>query len=122
MTELVEMLRSAKKPGFLFCGGSMRAVFQVGVVETLYALDVRPAVCLGVSAGAWNAAAVAVGNWRRLRPYWRFFARMPAVDLRNLVREHSPFVWSRLHARAFDRYVGAERIKAAQTPPGDPSW
>ena len=42
---------------------------------------------------------------------------MPAVDLRNLVREHSPFIWSRLHARAFDRYVGAQRIKSEDALP-----
>src|SRR5438094_1925548 len=95
----------------------MRCIFQVGAIETLYELGVRPAICLGVSAGAWNAAAVAVGNWQRLRHYWRFFARMPAVDLTNLLREHSPFIWSRLHKRAFDRYVGSMRIKAADTLP-----
>jgi predicted acylesterase/phospholipase RssA len=116
-SEALQLLRSAKKPGFLFCGGSSRCVFQVGVVETLFALDVRPAVCLGVSAGTWNAAAVAVGNWHRLRKYWRFFMRMPAIDIRNLMREHSPFIWSRIHARAFDRYVGADRIQSEDALP-----
>ena len=113
----LERLRDAKSPGLLFGGGSARCVFQVGVVETLYALGVRPTACLGVSAGTWNAAAVAVGNWRRLRAYWRFFVSMPPVDLRNLAREHSPFIWSRLHRRAFARYVGAERIAAPDTLP-----
>src|SRR4029077_20276415 len=108
---------SAKKLGVVFCGGSSRCVFQVGVIETLYALKIKPAACLGVSGGAWNAAAVAVGNWRRLRHYWRFFARMPAFDIRNLMREHSPFIWSRLHERAFDRYVGSDRIKAEDALP-----
>lgn len=95
----------------------MRCVFQIGVVETLYGLGIRPSVCLGVSGGAWNAAAVAVGHWHRLRSYWRFFARMPYVDLRNLWREHSPFIWSRLHRRAFERYVGSQRIHAPSTLP-----
>src|SRR5205085_5365593 len=103
MCSTLERLRAARQPGFLFGGGSSRAVFQVGVVETLYALGVRPAACLGVSAGAWNAAAVAVGNWQRLRAYWRFFCRMPYIDLGNLMREHSPSIWSRLHERAFAR-------------------
>ena len=89
----------------------MRCIFQVGVVETLYGLGIEPSVCLGVSGGAWNAAAVAAGNWKRLRHYWRFFTRMPHVDLRNLTREHSPFIWSRLHARAFDRYIREEKIR-----------
>ncbi len=91
----------------------MRCIFQVGVVEALFSLGITPAVCLGVSSGAWNAAAVAVGNWSRLRAYWRFFCRMPSLDLLNLLREHSPFIWSKLHARAFERYVGREKIRAA---------
>jgi predicted acylesterase/phospholipase RssA len=117
VTEALDRLRRAKRPGFLFSGGASRCVFQVGVIETLYSLGIRPAACLGVSVGTWNAAAVAVGNWQRLRPYWRFFCRMPSVDLTNLAREHSPFIWSRLHARAFARYVGVERIKAPESIP-----
>ncbi len=117
MCSIFERLIAAKKPGFLFGGGSARCVFQVGVVETLYTLGIRPAACLGVSGGAWNAAAVAVGNWRRLRYYWRCFVRWPYVDLGNLAREHSPFIWSRLHRRAFERYVGTERIAAPETLP-----
>ncbi len=89
----------------------MRCVFQVGVVETLTHLGIQPAACLGVSGGAWNAAAVAVGNAPRLRPYWRFFARMPHIDLGNLLREHSPFIWTRIHKRAFERYVGSEKVR-----------
>jgi predicted patatin/cPLA2 family phospholipase len=110
----LDRILAAKKVGLLFSGGSMRCVFQVGVVETLHALGVQPAMCLGVSAGVWNAAAVAAGNWRRLRAYWRFFARMPSVDLRNLLREHSPFIWSRLHTKAYARYVGTERIQSEE--------
>jgi predicted acylesterase/phospholipase RssA len=106
----LEVLRGAKRIGFLFSGGSSRTIFQVGVVETLFELGIEPAMCLGVSAGSWNAAAVSVGNWRRLRPYWRFFCRMPYIDVRNMLREHSPFIWSRLHERAFKRYVNAAKI------------
>jgi predicted acylesterase/phospholipase RssA len=114
MPSPLERLRAAKSIGFLFCGGSARCAFQVGVAEILYELGIRPAACLGVSGGSWNAAAVAVGNTARLRTYWRFFNRMPYIDLRNLFnREHSPWIWSRIHARAFDRYIGAERIKSA---------
>ena len=117
MTEVLDRLLSAKRVGFLFSGGSARCVFQIGIVETLYALGVEPAECLGVSGGAWNAAAVAVGNWRRLRPYWRFFVRMPAVDLTNLFREHSPFIWSRLHKKAFERYAGNARVQSDSALP-----
>ncbi len=78
------------------------------MVEALEDLGIKPAMTLGVSGGAWNAATVAAGNARRLRSYWRFFCAMPAVDLGNLLREHSPFIWSRLHARGFSRYIGTE--------------
>lgn len=113
----LDRLRAAKKIGFFFSGGAARCIFQVGVVETLFELGIEPAACLGISGGAWNAAAVAVGNRRRLRAYWRFFSRMPAFDVTNLFREHSPFRWRRLHERAFRRYVSAERLKAPQTIP-----
>ena len=114
---ILQRLTEAKKVGLLFSGGSSRCIFQVGVVETLYSLGVQPAMCLGVSAGSWNAAAVAVGNWRRLRSYWRFFSRMPAIDLTNLFREHSPFIWSRLHRKAFERYVISDNIRSDATIP-----
>ena len=108
----LDVLRGAKKIGLLFSGGSTRCVFQVGVMETLRELDIKPAVCLGVSGGVWNAAAVAAGTGHRLRFYWRCFTRMPHIDITNLAREHSPFIWTRLHERSFCRYVGNERIKA----------
>lgn len=112
----VDQLRSANKIGLLFSGGSARCVFQVGVVETLIDLGIAPAATLGVSAGAWNAAAVAAGNAHRLRQYWRFFCRMPYVDITNLLREHSPFIWSRLHERAYTRYVGNDAVRASVMP------
>jgi predicted acylesterase/phospholipase RssA len=113
---LLDRLRHAESVGFLFSGGSSRAIFQVGVVETLTALGIAPSAVLGVSAGAWNAAAVATGNSRRLRKYWRFFTRMPYIDWTNLLREHSPFIWARIHRRAFDRYVGGDAVRRAQIP------
>lgn len=116
MSETLDRLRAAKRVGLLLSGGSARCSFQIGVIETLFSLGIQPAVCLGVSAGAWNAAAVATGNWPRLRYYWRFFCRMPYIDLFNLLREHSPFLWPRLHKRAFDRYVGNDAIKASPIP------
>jgi predicted acylesterase/phospholipase RssA len=87
-------------------------------VETLLELGVRPAVCVGVSGGSWNATAVAVGHSHRLRHYWRAFTRMPGVDLRNLLREeHSPFRWRELHRRTFSRYVNAARLRHPETLP-----
>jgi len=111
-----DRVNSAKKIGLLFSGGSSRCVFQVGVVETLLDLGITPFATLGVSAGAWNAAAIAAGKANRLRAYWRFFCRMPYVDMTNLLREHSPFIWPRLHRRAFDRYIGADALRSSSMP------
>ena len=114
---MLDRLHSAKQLGILFSGGASRCIFQVGVVETLFRHGLRPHTLLGVSGGAWNAAAVAVGNWQRLRQYWRFFSRMPALDVTNLIRDHSPFLWRTLHERSFRRYVSAERLQAPTTLP-----
>jgi predicted acylesterase/phospholipase RssA len=119
-SDLIEPLRRlqrARKVGFLFSGGAARCAFQIGVVETLFGLGIQPSACLGISGGAWNAAAVAVGNWQRLRAYWRFFCRMPCIDVTNLAREHSPFAWRRLHQRAYRRYVGETRLSDAASIP-----
>jgi len=117
-TPALDRLLSARRVGFVFSGGSARCAFQIGVVETLLELGVRPAVCVGVSGGAWNAAAVAVGHAHRLRHYWRAFTRMPNLDLRNLLREeHSPFRWREIHRRTFGRYVSAARLRRPETLP-----
>lgn len=111
MTGALEKLRGASRVGFLFTGGSKRCAFQVGVLESLIDLGIQPAFSLGVSAGAWNAAAAAAGAVTRLRAYWRFFDRLPHIDLRNLAREHSPFTFSQAHERAFRRYLGRDLIQ-----------
>jgi predicted acylesterase/phospholipase RssA len=116
-TEALRLLRSASRVGLVLSGGSSRCAFQVGVIETLLELGVRPAVCVGVSGGGWDAAAVAVGHTGRLRTYWRAFSRMPGLDLRNLLREHSPYRWSEIHRRTFGRYVGVEPLRRPETLP-----
>lgn len=113
----LSLLRSARKIGFVFSGGSSRCVFQIGVIETLAELGVRPSLCVGVSAGAWNAAAVAAGTSHRLRHYWRAFVRMPPWDLGNLLRERTPFRFTEIHRRTFQRYVGAHRLRAPEALP-----
>ncbi len=116
-TTPMELLRGARRVGFVFSGGGFRCAFQIGVVEALDELGIRPCVCAAVSAGAWNAAAVAVGNHRRLRRYWRTFMRMPHVDVTNLLREHSPFIFNEIHRRTFARYVGSDQIRSPQALP-----
>jgi predicted acylesterase/phospholipase RssA len=113
----MELLRAASRIGFVFSGGGFRCAFQIGVVEALEELGILPCLCTAVSAGAWNAAAVAVGNQRRLRRYWRTFMRMPHVDVTNLLREHSPFIFNEIHRRTFARYVGIDRLCSPQALP-----
>jgi predicted acylesterase/phospholipase RssA len=115
--EPLDLLLSASRVGVVLSGGSARCSFQVGVLETLAELSVRPGLCIAVSAGSWNGAAVAAGTVHRLRYYWRAFVRMPYVDLRNLLHEHSPYRFSEMHRRTFTRYVGAERLRAPEAPP-----
>jgi len=113
----LDLLRSARRIGLVLSGGSARCAFQVGVIETLLELGVKPAVCVAVSAGAWNGAALAAGTAHRLRHYWRAFMRMPYLDVGNLLREHSPYRFSELHRRTFGRYVGAERLRRPEALP-----
>ena len=110
-------LRTAERIGFVFSGGSSRCAFQLGVIETLREVGIRPALCVGVSGGAWNAAAVAAGTAHRLRHYWRAFVRMPHLDLSNLLRERTPFRFAEMHRRTFARYVGVHRLRAPEALP-----
>lgn len=114
---MLQFLRNAKKVGYVFSGGSSRCAFQLGVIEALAELGVRPSLTIGVSAGAWNAAIVAARHEARIRDYWRFFMRMPSVDLRNLLVEHSPWRWRTLHERSFRRFVGRERFREPDALP-----
>ncbi|HEX2835528.1 MAG TPA: patatin-like phospholipase family protein [Thermoanaerobaculia bacterium] len=107
----LELLQSAKKIAFVFPGGSSRCAFQVGVVERLTALGIRASMTIGVSAGSWNAAIVAAHNHHRIRYYWKSFVRMPHLDLRNLLDEHSPWRYAKMHRRNFARFVG-DRLQA----------
>ena len=114
---MIQSLRSARRIGYVFSGGSSRCAFQIGVVEALQELGIEPALTIGVSAGAWNAAIVSARAEHRMRYYWRSFMRMPAVDLRNLLVEHSPWRWTAMHRRNFDRYVGTGRFREADARP-----
>lgn len=111
------LLRDAKRVGYVFSGGSSRCAFQIGVVEALAELGVRPALAIGVSAGAWNAALVAARAESRMRYYWRSFLRMPPIDLRNLLVDHSPFRFRDMHKRNFGRFIGSGRFREPDALP-----
>lgn len=106
MTEALQRLRDAKKVAFVFSGGSARCAFQIGAIERLLALGIRPALTIGVSAGSWNAAVVAARIEHRARYVWKSFVRMPAFDLRNLFTELSPWRYAQMHRRNFARFFG----------------
>lgn len=116
-TEQLALLRSARKVGVVLSGGSSRCAFQVGVLEVLAELGVRPALCVAVSAGVWNGAALVAGSLPRLRRYWRSFVRMPAVQWSNLLRERTWYRYPEIHRRNFDRYVGLDRLIAPEALP-----
>jgi len=115
--ESLALLRSARRVGLVLSGGSARCAFQVGAIETLLEQGVRPALLVAVSAGSWTAAAVAVGNARRLRYYWRAFGRMPHLDFGRLFTHHSPYRFSEMHRRCFERYVGSARLRSGDALP-----
>jgi predicted acylesterase/phospholipase RssA len=117
ITRPLELLRSAGKVGLVLSGGSSRCSFQVGVIETLHELGIRPALSVAVSAGVWNAAAVSAGAVLRLRTYWRAFTRMPHVDIRSLLSTQSPYRFPEMHRRTFQRYVGVERLRQPEATP-----
>jgi predicted acylesterase/phospholipase RssA len=111
------LLRDAKRVAYVFSGGSARCAFQIGVIEALAELGVKPALAIGVSAGAWNAALIAARSEGRIRYYWRSFVRMPHLDLRNLFVEHSPWRLRRVHERVFNRFIGRDRFKQPDALP-----
>jgi predicted acylesterase/phospholipase RssA len=112
----LDLLRSARRVGLVFSGGASRCAFQVGVIETLTELGFRPELCVAVSGGVWNAAAISADTVPRLRHYWRAFVRMPRFDVRNLLRDHSPYRFPEMHRRTFSRYVGVERLRRPGAP------
>ncbi len=117
MEHPLQILSDAKRPGVVFSGGSSRCAFQVGVIRALRELEIHPVLAVGVSGGVWNAAAIAAGTEHRLKHYWRCFVRMPYVDVRNLTKEYSPFIWRTIHSRTFEEYVGSDRLKSPEALP-----
>jgi predicted acylesterase/phospholipase RssA len=116
MTEALQRLRDARRVGYVFSGGSARCAFQVGAIEQLAAAGITPSLCIGVSAGSWNAAIVAARIETRARYYWKSFFRMPHVSLRSILTHHSPYRFSENHRRTFARFIGQRLRTAAALP------
>jgi len=113
---VLQHLLAAQKIAYVFSGGSSRCAFQIGVIERLAALGVKPAVCIGASGGAWNAAIVAARREHRIRFFWKSFMRMRELDLRNLFVELSPWRYAELNRRNFTRFIG-NRLSAPEALP-----
>jgi predicted acylesterase/phospholipase RssA len=114
---MIDQLRKAKKIAYVFSGGSARCAFQVGAIEALGELGIVPSMAIGASMGAWNAAIVAAHCEKRIRYFWRTFMRIPAIDLRNLLVEHSPWRWRTMYGRPFSRYIGRDRFRQPDALP-----
>ena len=79
-------------PGVLFEGGSFRPVFSCGVMDALLEEDVMFPYCIGVSAGAADAASyLSRQQGRNIRVFERFRNDKRYVGKRNLLKEKSVF-------------------------------
>lgn len=85
------MSSSSPVTALVLSGGGARGAFEAGVAEALEAVDIRPTVLSGTSAGALTGAAIACGwSAARITELWcslesRHVMR-PRTDLHTLVR------------------------------------
>ena len=87
----------AGRLGLTLTGGSCRCAFQAGVLQALDERGLRFSAVSGVSSGAWNAAAVAIGSIHRLREMWLGATAFPVYSLRNFAFNRTPFNYLHMH-------------------------
>lgn len=79
-------------PGVLFEGGSFRAVFSCGVMDALLDNDIMFPYCIGVSAGAANAASyISKQRGRNIKVYSNYRNDKRYIGKRNFFKEKSLF-------------------------------
>ncbi|MCD7825052.1 MAG: patatin family protein [Clostridiaceae bacterium] len=79
-------------PGVLFEGGSFRPVFSCGVMDALLEKDVMFPYCIGVSAGAADAASyISRQKGRNIRVLEKYRNDKRYLSKRNFLRERSVF-------------------------------
>jgi len=83
---MLSLLRNATKVAYVFSGGSSRCVFQIGVVEALAELGVRPRSPSVYRPGPGMPPSSRLAAKRASFYYWRRSCALPSVDLRNLFR------------------------------------
>lgn len=79
-------------PGVLFEGGSFRPIFSCGVMDALLEEDIMFPYCIGVSAGAADAASyISRQKERNIRIFLNYRNDKRYFGAGNLIREKSPF-------------------------------
>ncbi len=79
-------------PGILFEGGSFRPVFSCGVMDALLEEDIMFPYCIGVSAGAADAASyISRQKGRNIRVLEKYRGDKRYMSKRNFFREKSVF-------------------------------
>ena len=79
-------------PGVLFEGGSFRPIFSCGVMDALLEEEIMFPYCIGVSAGAADAASYISGQRERnLRIFLKYRNDRRYFGVGNLLREKSLF-------------------------------
>lgn len=79
-------------PGVLFEGGSFRPVFSCGVMDALLKEDVMFPYCIGVSAGAADAASyISRQQGRNIRVFEKYRNDKRYIGKKNLLKEKSLF-------------------------------
>lgn len=79
-------------PGVLFEGGSFRPVFSCGVMDALLEKGIMFPYCIGVSAGAADAASyVSRQKGRNIRIFEKYRNDKRYIGKRNLIKEKSMF-------------------------------
>lgn len=79
-------------PGVLFEGGSFRPVFSCGVMDALLEQDIMFPYCIGVSAGAADAASyISRQKGRNIRVFEKYRNDKRYIGKRNIVKDRSVF-------------------------------
>lgn len=79
-------------PGVLFEGGSFRPVFSCGVMDALLERDIMFPYCIGVSAGAADAASyISRQKGRNIRVFEKYRNDKRYIGKRNILKDRSVF-------------------------------
>lgn len=79
-------------PGVLFEGGSFRPVFSCGVMDALLEKDIMFPYCIGVSAGAADAASyISRQKGRNIRVFEKYRNDKRYIGKRNILKDRSVF-------------------------------